>query len=134
MTQAADLIADTFPFDGERISTGNADFFIDSPVRGWFVGSFLECAAGLRKTRKVEVKWSSHSSGDRRVQLSPGSGSTSLAILVSGKFSFEFPGEEPDKIVLTRQGDYVVYGPSVAHNWEALEDSVVITVRWPSDL
>jgi hypothetical protein len=26
-----------------------------------------------------------------------------------------------------------MWGPGVDHSWEALEDSVVLTVRWPSD-
>ncbi len=35
-------------------------------------------------------------------------------------------------VTLARQGDYAVWGPGIDHSWEALADSVVITVRWPS--
>ena len=33
---------------------------------------------------------------------------------------------------LTREGDYAVWGPAIDHTWEALDDSVVVSVRWPS--
>ena len=33
---------------------------------------------------------------------------------------------------ICEQGDYAVWGPGIDHSWEALADSVVITVRWPS--
>jgi len=42
---------------------------------------------------------------------------------------FEFPDE---KVELNHQGDYVMWGIGVDHRWEALEDTVIITVRWPS--
>jgi quercetin dioxygenase-like cupin family protein len=35
-------------------------------------------------------------------------------------------------VLLERQGDYVVWGPGVDHSWRAEEESVVLTVRWPS--
>ncbi|WP_374005171.1 hypothetical protein [Streptomyces ipomoeae] len=34
--------------------------------------------------------------------------------------------------MLERQGDYVVWGRGVDHSWVAEEESVVLTVRWPS--
>jgi hypothetical protein len=37
-----------------------------------------------------------------------------------------------DSVTLTRQGDYVTWGPGIAILWQAESDSVVITVRWPS--
>jgi quercetin dioxygenase-like cupin family protein len=35
-------------------------------------------------------------------------------------------------VVLTRPGDYVLWGPGVDHSWLAEQESVVVTVRWPS--
>ncbi|MET9017469.1 signal peptidase I, partial [Streptomyces olivaceoviridis] len=35
-------------------------------------------------------------------------------------------------VLLEEQGDYVVWGRGVDHSWFAEEESVVLTVRWPS--
>ena len=54
---------------------------------------------------------------------------TALLVLISGRFRMEFP--EGD-VLLTEQGDYVVWGRGVDHSWHAEEESVVMTIRWPS--
>ena len=54
---------------------------------------------------------------------------TALQVLISGRFRVEFPGRS---VVLAEQGDYVVGGRGVDHSWYAEEESVVLTVRWPS--
>jgi quercetin dioxygenase-like cupin family protein len=41
----------------------------------------------------------------------------------------ELPGRS---VLLEKQGDYVVWGKGVDHSWYAEEESVVLTVRWPS--
>ena len=33
---------------------------------------------------------------------------------------------------LEREGDYLVWGPGIDHSWEALQDCLVTTVRFPS--
>jgi len=50
-------------------------------------------------------------------------------MLVSGRFEIEL-----DRIshMLRESGDYATWGPGVSHIWEAHEDTVIITVRWPS--
>ncbi len=50
-------------------------------------------------------------------------------MLISGRFRMRFPRRE---VLLERQGDYVVRGRGVDHSWHADEESVVLTVRWPS--
>ena len=54
---------------------------------------------------------------------------TALLVLISGCFHMEFPERT---VVLDKQGDYVVWPRGVDHSWYAAEDSVVLTVRWPS--
>lgn len=49
--------------------------------------------------------------------------------LVQGNFRIDLT---EGTVTLTEQGDYVLWGPGIDHWWEALSDSVVITVRWPS--
>ncbi|MFK4104535.1 signal peptidase I [Streptomyces sp. NPDC019531] len=116
--------------DGDRIATGNATDSAFDACRGWFVGPFWGPGVGLRGSGLVEVKWSNHVAGAQRDGVSGRDGTTSLAVLVSGSFCFTFPDEDPAEVKLLSQGDYVMYGPSVLHTWEALEESVVMTVRW----
>lgn len=54
---------------------------------------------------------------------------TTVLMLVSGRFEIEL-----DRIshMLRESGDYATWGPGVSHIWEAHEDTVIITVRWPS--
>jgi quercetin dioxygenase-like cupin family protein len=108
--------------------TGNA--YDDSrQTRGWLLGHFIDPTEGVRSTQAVEVKWGVHPSGDKRAEWTADDQRTTLVLLVEGNFTVHLTeGTAP----LTRQGDYAIWGPGVDHSWEALTDSVVITVRWPS--
>lgn len=117
------------PTDTARISIGNAERFQTTPTRGWFLGPFIDPDLGVRHS-PVEVKWSTHPPGDGRTDISPGGDAATVTILVSGKFELSFPCETPGQVILARPGDYAVYGPGVAHTWRAIDESVVLTVRW----
>lgn len=109
-----------------NIVTGNAE--IDGKARrGWFVGDFINPNDNPRSTAAVEVKWGNHRAGDRRGEWAPPSDSTTLSVLVSGRFCLQFPDEE---IILASQGDYALWLPGIAHSWYAEETSVVLSVRW----
>ncbi|WP_330298721.1 signal peptidase I [Streptomyces sp. NBC_00503] len=109
------------------IYTGRAtpDAAVD---RGWLLGHFKE-PGDPRHSEDVEIKWGVHPKGDERAQWVRGESRTALQVLISGRFRLEFPGRS---VVLAEQGDYVVWGRGVDHSWCAEEDSVVLTVRWPS--
>ena len=110
--------------------------------RGWLVGHFIDPSHGtMRKTTDLEVKWGIHPAGDKRVAWTEGEDRTTLVVLVSGKFRVDLstktsgdlqPGWSMNPVTLERQGDYLTWGPGTDHSWQAEEDSVVITVRWPS--
>ena len=36
------------------------------------------------------------------------------------------------EVLLTREGDYVLWEPGEPHYWVAEEDTLIFTVRWPS--
>ena len=95
--------------------------------RGWIVGAFMN-PGDLRMTADVEIKWGTHRAGDQRANWEDDEKRTTLLILVSGRFRIDLSS---DSHMLTRQGDYAMWGPGVGHSWKAEEDSVVITVRWP---
>jgi hypothetical protein len=99
---------------------------------GWFLGEFISASEGLRHSKDVEVKWGVHVAGETKTGIGTNKISTTLAILISGKFVLTFPGRE--NICLNDQGDYAVFGPGIPHAWTAIEDTIIITIRWPSIL
>ena len=46
-----------------------------------------------------------------------------------GVFRLRFPQRE---VLLSQEGDYVLWEPGVPHLWQAETPAVVVTVRWPS--
>lgn len=96
--------------------------------RGWILGHFKE-VGDTRHSDAVEVKWGVHPRGDERAAWVTGEERTALLVLVSGRFRVEFPDRS---VTLAEQGDYVVWSKGVDHSWYAEEESVVLTVRWPS--
>jgi hypothetical protein len=98
-------------------------------TRGWLVGHFLGPEGGIRTSSDVEVKWGVHPAGERREGMVTADVRTTVLMLVSGRFEIELDGTSH---MLQESGDYVMWGPGVDHIWDAHEDTVIITVRWPS--
>ncbi|GAB3989745.1 hypothetical protein GCM10029978_115670 [Actinoallomurus acanthiterrae] len=96
--------------------------------RGWLLGHFKP-VGDIRHSDDVEIKWGVHPRGDRRARWATEEKRTALLVLISGRFRMEFPDGD---VTLTEQGDYVVWGHGVDHSWHAEEESVVMTIRWPS--
>lgn len=109
-------------------SHGNAAE-VSGDTRGWIVGHFIDPSEGVRSSKDVEVKWGIHPAGDMRPTWTVDDRRTTLVILVQGRFRVDLT---TDSSTMTRQGDYVTWGPGIDHSWEAEEDSVVVTIRWPS--
>jgi quercetin dioxygenase-like cupin family protein len=96
---------------------------------GWFVGHFIHPPDDPRATKDVEIKWHTHPAGDSKPSWTKSTAATSLAILISGRFKFSFPDQN---VLLRKQGDYVLWTPGVFHIWQAEEESIILTIRWPS--
>ncbi|HEU5158140.1 MAG TPA: signal peptidase I [Streptosporangiaceae bacterium] len=111
----------------DSVYVGNAD---EDAIGdgGWLLGYFKP-TADVRHSPDVEIKWGVHPRGDERAQWVTGEKRTALLMLVSGRFRVDLPDRS---VVLSRRGDYIVWGPGVDHSWFAEEESVVLTVRWPS--
>ena len=107
--------------------TGNAGDD-STQYRGWLLGHFIP--DGPRHSEAVEVKWGIHPAGEARAGWATDETRTTLVMLMRGRFEVEL---STGKVVLGRQGDYVVWGPGVDHTWSAVADSVVLTIRWPSE-
>ena len=110
-----------------RFHTGNAATD-GADRRGWLLGYFLP-EGDLRQSNDVEVKWRVHRGGEERAERVADEHRTTVVLLVRGRFRVDL---DPGPVVLRHPGDYVMWGPGVGHSWRAEEDSVVVTVRWPS--
>ncbi len=96
--------------------------------RGWIVGHFMN-VGDIRQSGGVEIKWGVHASGEERADWQADETRTTALLLVKGRFRVNLSA---DSLVLDQEGDYAMWGPGIGHSWRAEEDSVVITVRWPS--
>ncbi|MBO3463563.1 signal peptidase I [Aetokthonos hydrillicola Thurmond2011] len=111
-----------------QVVFGNAH--VDGASRwGWFVGHFITPNTNPRSTTDVEVKWTVHKAGDMRKEWAMNAEATTLSILIKGRFRLEFLDQE---VVLSSEGDYVIWAPGVSHCWFAELESTILTVRWPS--
>lgn len=112
----------------DRILIGNAG--VDGAARrGWLVGHFAGELGAPNRSDAVEVKWGVHPAGERRATAAVNATATTLSVLVRGRFRLRFPDRV---VVLEREGDYALWPPGVAHDWQAEQASIVLTVRWPS--
>ncbi|MGC2413876.1 MAG: hypothetical protein WA459_14405 [Stellaceae bacterium] len=100
---------------------------------GWFVGQFVSDALGLRHQTAVEIKWGLHPHGERRPQPWANGNGTTISVLIRGSLWVSFYTDATPRLVkLTKEGDYVVYGPEVVHSWEAVGETLVLSIRFPS--
>jgi len=103
-----------------------------APYRGWLVGHFVNPADGaIRRSEAVEIRWTPFPAGTERAEWVRGEVRTTIVLLVSGHFRILFSAA-PHQVDLKRPGDYVMWGPGVDHKNVAIEDSVIVVVRWPS--
>jgi quercetin dioxygenase-like cupin family protein len=97
--------------------------------RGWIVGHFVGDERNVRASEAVEIKWGIHPAGEGRPDWTTDEQRTTVLLLVKGRFRLELT---VGTIVLKDQGDYAMWGPGIEHSWQAEEDSILITMRWPS--
>lgn len=95
------------------------------PADGWWA-NFVDSSKGVRATEDVEVKWARYPAEDKRSEWTSGDQRTTLVMLISGEFRVDVMG---GSTTMTRQGDYVMWGPGVDNAWETSKDSLVLTVR-----
>ena len=98
-------------------------------TRGWFLGHFMPGEDNPLHTEELELKWYTHAKGETRAEWAPGNPVRTLNILLRGHFVLLFPDQE---VALEKEGDFVIFGPGVPHSYRCEEESLVLTVRWPS--
>jgi hypothetical protein len=109
----------------EEIYVGNVSS--DTAARGWLLGHFMP-PGDARHSEAVEIKWAVHPAGEQRAGWVTDDSRSILSVLISGRFRIDLPDRS---VVLSQQGDYVVFH-GASHTWHAEEESVVVSVRWPS--
>ena len=109
----------------EEIYVGNAT--TNAAARGWLLGHFIP-PGDARHSDAVEIKWGVHPAGEQRSGWVTDDPRSILSVLVSGRFRIDLPDRS---VVLAEQGDFVVFHGG-SHTWQAEEESVVVSVRWPS--
>jgi hypothetical protein len=97
--------------------------------RGWLIGHFFDDASDVRSSDAVEIKWGVHPAGEGRNQWNTREQRTTALLLIQGRFRLDL---SVGSFVLAEEGDYAIWGPGVDHSWHAEEDSIVVTIRWPS--
>ena len=107
---------------------GNAELAFGE-TRGWFLGHFAPGEGNPLRSRDVELKWFTHRPGEVRSEWAPASPVRTLNLLIRGHFVLVFPDRE---VALEREGDFVLFGPGVAHSYRSVEESLILTVRWPA--
>lgn len=95
--------------------------------RGWFVGHFNDNPE--LNTTDLEAQIVKLKKGDKKDGSSYNKQGKTLGMLIYGAFELDFDGE---KVRLDKEGDFVIFQPMVNHTWEALEDSMIVSIRWPS--
>ncbi len=114
--------------EAHSVFSGNAS--VDGAShQGWFIGHFLAHTCGLCATSAVEVKWGAYSAGEERSSWGMSEQATTLCILCKGRVQISFPQEAH---LLSREGDYLIWSAGLPHHWQVLEESCVLTIRWPS--
>jgi hypothetical protein len=111
---------------------GNA---ITDQVRGsgWFVGQFVTPDLGLRHQTDIEIKWGIHPDGEKRPQAWATGSATTVSVLIRGNLRVTFHTDDaPQMVSLEKEGDYIIFAPETVHSWEAVGDTVVLSVRFPS--
>ena len=101
-----------------------------SQHRGWLLGHFINPAVGAAgQPARLKSNGASTLLGRNDLNGQSESRRSTLVLLISGKFRIDLT---VGNVTLERQGDYITWGPGIDHSWQAEQDSIVITVRWPS--
>lgn len=102
----------------------------------WFICHFSK-VDDLRKAGDLGIQWGIYAAGKRNAgSFVANQRATSASILVAGCFGLNFFDREDSSSVhsvdLLGPSQYALLHPGVEHDWRAIADSPVITIRWPS--
>lgn len=114
------------------VTTGNAEL-VGAARGGWILGHFVD-EEPSRRHRDVEVSWCPHHKGacNQHGAVANRAAHT-LTILIYGRFRLTFASDgKVGSVLLSAPGDFALWVPGVAHDWLAEEETLLVSVRWPS--
>ena len=76
------------------------------------------------------LKWNKVKKGAKKQPATANKYSKTVAILIYGKFEIKFT-DLNESIILNKEGDYAFFPEHSKHTYEFLEDSLMISLRWP---
>jgi hypothetical protein len=84
------------------------------------------------------LKWFEHPDGHDSGAPKPVSEGRTISLLVSQDSLFridfcesaDFAATPVESVLLSRHGDFVIWGPGLHHRWACVRRSTVLTVRW----
>lgn len=96
--------------------------------RDWVIGSFVHDTNF--NSDDFEFKWQRGEKGlfrEPKEVLNPST--STLAVLVYGKVRMKFVNTDEEHYI-ENEGEYVIWSPDEPHEFEFMEDTLVITLRW----
>jgi hypothetical protein len=126
----------------DGVEFGNAWYVCDeTPKNGWIIGHTASSPLRLMgqdvSANRLAVKWYEHDPDEPEAlgRGKPLSEGRSISILTNagGRFQVKFWKGNPAEcltVLLTNQGDFVVWGPGINHEWRCLARATIMTVRW----
>lgn len=118
-------------FPNSQVIFGNARQ--DRNERQWLIGAFRTPEAGLLHQTEAEIKTADHQAGEKSNGWTKNSVATTFTMVITGKFVTRTRNEaQMEQGFTLGPGDYLIFAPNTSHSWEALENSTVVTFRWPS--
>lgn len=97
--------------------------------KGWFLGHFMDNPD--IQIKDLEIQFVDLKKGSSKESTTVNPDIKNVTILIKGCFELDFP-EENKKVLLKEEGDFVKYDLSSKHIGKVIEDSRILTIRWPS--
>lgn len=117
--------------DTKHLKNGNFKDIINARKGNlWVVGHFMKPDSPF-KINDFELKWGHHYKGESKQTLGVNIQAKTLTFLIRGKIALKFP-DQNRKIILEKEGDYVYLDKGISHTWSVLEETLILTIRWPS--
>jgi hypothetical protein len=111
----------------EHIITGN--FNTDRKGESdWVMGFNPEA---LVQSKEVGLKWAKLKKGENKPIPFVNKISKTLSVLITGKIKVTWT-DDGSSVTLEKEGDFVYSPPGRPHTREVLEDSFIISIRWPA--
>ncbi len=109
----------------KKIVTGNANQ-LGKDHGQWIMGYGFKDMPSM-ENETLRIKWSHHKKGERREEVHSISGYQTITILVHGHFIQQMNGRSYEQSI---EGDFVYCPANTPHTWEAIEDSMMITIQF----